>query len=62
MAGERAEDTNPPGPGGIVAKLIAAGFVEPVEVGRGARFGYGEAFLPPAHPDNTNAVGRRTMS
>jgi serine/threonine protein kinase/N-acetylneuraminic acid mutarotase len=35
MAGERAEGTKPPGPGGITAELVAAGFVDAVEVGRG---------------------------
>ena len=35
MAGERAEGTKPPGPGGIAAELVAAGFVDAVEVGRG---------------------------
>jgi serine/threonine protein kinase/N-acetylneuraminic acid mutarotase len=35
MAGERAEGTKPPGQGGIAAELVAAGFVDAVEVGRG---------------------------
>ena len=35
MAGERAEGTKPPGPGGIAAELEAAGFADAVEVGRG---------------------------
>ena len=36
MAGERkADGTPPPGPGGIAAELVAAGFVDAVEVGRG---------------------------
>jgi serine/threonine protein kinase/N-acetylneuraminic acid mutarotase len=35
MAEERAEGTKPPGPGGITAELTAAGFLDPVEVGRG---------------------------
>ena len=35
MAGERAEGTKPPGPGGITAELVAAGFEDAVEVGRG---------------------------
>jgi serine/threonine protein kinase/N-acetylneuraminic acid mutarotase len=35
MAGERAEGTKPPGPGGIAAELVAAGFEDAVEVGRG---------------------------
>ena len=35
MAGERAEGTKPPGQGGIAAELVAAGFLDAVEVGRG---------------------------
>jgi len=35
MAGERAEGSKPPGEGGITAALVAAGFLDAVEVGRG---------------------------
>ncbi len=35
MAKKPADDTPPPRPGGIAAELTAAGFVDPVEVGRG---------------------------
>ena len=35
MAGERAEGSKPPAEGGIAAELIAAGFLDAVEVGRG---------------------------
>ena len=35
MAGERAEGSKPPGQGGIAAELVAAGFLDAVEVGRG---------------------------
>lgn len=35
MAGERAEGAKSPGGGRIVAELVAAGFVDAVEVGRG---------------------------
>lgn len=35
MAGERAEGSKPTGEGGIAAELLAAGFVDAVEVGRG---------------------------
>jgi serine/threonine protein kinase len=35
MAGERAEGSKPPGEGGIAAELVAAGFLDAVEVGRG---------------------------
>ena len=35
MAGERAEGAKPPGQGGIAAELVAAGFLDAVEVGRG---------------------------
>jgi serine/threonine protein kinase/N-acetylneuraminic acid mutarotase len=35
MAGERAEGSKPPAEGGIAAELVAAGFLDPVEVGRG---------------------------
>ncbi len=35
MAGERAEGSKPPGEGGIAAELVAAGFLNAVEVGRG---------------------------
>ncbi|MDT5263507.1 MAG: hypothetical protein QOI90_133, partial [Mycobacterium sp.] len=35
MAGERAEGSKPPGEGGIASELVAAGFLDAVEVGRG---------------------------
>jgi serine/threonine protein kinase/N-acetylneuraminic acid mutarotase len=35
MAGERTDGTIPPGQGGIAAELMAAGFLDAVEVGRG---------------------------
>src|SRR5262249_2492674 len=35
MAGERTEEPKPPRPSGIAAELVAAGFVDAIEVGRG---------------------------
>ena len=35
MAEERADGTKPPDQGGIAAELVAAGFLDAVEVGRG---------------------------